>query len=882
VYDLTYNYQLKGTKCVQEDPFKIFIRPLPKPALAVTDSICKGVPVSFSNRSSGAVKYRWQIGEESIYETEKISHTFLDTGIYQVQLRAINIFGCADVANQSVYVAGPPIVNFEKDTSQGCAVLPITLNNKTIGYRSARYLWDFGNGDALSRLEQPGTIYFKQGLVDTTYYINLKATNYCGEDETVDSVLVFPKPLTDLRINQRFSCTPSRVVFNNLSKGLPERYEWYLDGKLISTDSIAPERVLRAPGPGNAVYKVSLLAFNNCGADTATKLVTVKPDSIRAFFEVDKTEGCEPFKVQFKNTSSIDSLIVYNWYFQQDNLTSNSKDTSVTFFSKKDTVTQYQVTLVANNNCSENTFSTVLKVFPSPKVEMEAVDAACAREEVRFSSPTQGLNGYVWKFGDGKTSRETSPLHRYALPGEYNIQLTAFSVRNGCPGENTRKILIRPLPSPSLQAGPTFGCPPLKVSVQNTTLGKERYFYRWDYGDGGSAVGVDPGSHIYEASGTYPITLRAVDQYGCGNDTVFSGIRIFPQPEAIFVENPIEKCGTPQRVCLDNQSKNADGYIWDFGNQSPFSDLRQPCVTYTGIGTYKIRLIARNSFLCGDTLERSYTVYGKPVADFEVDKATLCSEARFSMKNLSRNADYFRWNLSSGRTDTINSPVFILSSPGKYALSLVAGNPSGCRDTLFRKDWLTVLPSPKAGMRIEQDIAAPPSTFNFWDASSRDVVKFGWDLSDGVISTEKNTSRRFISRFDREIRHWVENAEGCSDTIRQFLDLDTLGGLFIPNVLEPEHPELEKRLFIPKGIGLRSFHLAIYSRSGQLLWETTELDKEGSPVQSWNGIFLSQEMPAGAYVWKVHEARFLDGSFWGGMKDEKGRLQKSGIVYLLR
>ena len=185
-------------------------------------------------------------------------------------------------------------------------------------------------------------------------------------------------------------------------------------------------------------------------------------------------------------------------------------------------------------------------------------------------------------------------------------------------------------------------------------------------------------------------------------------------------------------------------------------------------------------------------------------------------------------------------------------------------------------------MRIEQDKTAPPSTFNFWDASSQDAIKFGWDLSDGVFSMDKNTSRRYISRFDRGIRHWVENEAGCSDTVQQLLDLDTLGGLFVPNVLEPDHPDEEKRLFTPKGIGLSAFHLAIYSRSGQLLWETTELDKEGSPVQSWNGTFLGQEMPAGAFVWKVHEARFIDGTFWGGMEDEKGRVQKSGILYLLR
>jgi len=35
-------------------------------------------------------------------------------------------------------------------------------------------------------------------------------------------------------------------------------------------------------------------------------------------------------------------------------------------------------------------------------------------------------------------------------------------------------------------------------------------------------------------------------------------------------------------------------------------------------------------------------------------------------------------------------------------------------------------------------------------------------------------------------------------------------------------------------------------------------------------------------VWKVNAARFINGTFWDGMKDENGKLRRTGYVYLVR
>lgn len=51
--------------------------------------------------------------------------------------------------------------------------------------------------------------------------------------------------------------------------------------------------------------------------------------------------------------------------------------------------------------------------------------ASSAPATVAFSNQSLHANQYVWDFGDGKTSDEANPEHRYALSGKYTVSLTA-------------------------------------------------------------------------------------------------------------------------------------------------------------------------------------------------------------------------------------------------------------------------------------------------------------------------------------------------------------------------------------------------------------------------------------------------------------------------
>lgn len=45
-------------------------------------------------------------------------------------------------------------------------------------------------------------------------------------------------------------------------------------------------------------------------------------------------------------------------------------------------------------------------------------------QEISFTNASQFANYFRWDFGDGSSSDEKNPVHRYAVPGEYKVKLT--------------------------------------------------------------------------------------------------------------------------------------------------------------------------------------------------------------------------------------------------------------------------------------------------------------------------------------------------------------------------------------------------------------------------------------------------------------------------
>jgi peptidyl-prolyl cis-trans isomerase B (cyclophilin B) len=70
--------------------------------------------------------------------------------------------------------------------------------------------------------------------------------------------------------------------------------------------------------------------------------------------------------------------------------------------------------------------------IPDPKVPAK----------VLFSNQTEEADSFIWYFGDGAISRDTSPQHKFYLSGRYPVTLEAF--KGGKKGSITKEIILTP------------------------------------------------------------------------------------------------------------------------------------------------------------------------------------------------------------------------------------------------------------------------------------------------------------------------------------------------------------------------------------------------------------------------------------------------------
>lgn len=152
-----------------------------------------------------------------------------------------------------------------------------------------------------------------------------------------------------------------------------------------------------------------------------------------AGFKVDVSEGCYPLTVRFTDQSIGASS--YHWDFADGSQTA-IRNPIHTFTQPGN----YNVVLTTPGPDGKDTqFSLLIKVFDHPRADFDAAPTLVFLPDdvVRFRNFSVDGVRFSWNFGDGKTSEEKNPAHKYTDEGKYTITLNVWN-QYGCEDKLTK------------------------------------------------------------------------------------------------------------------------------------------------------------------------------------------------------------------------------------------------------------------------------------------------------------------------------------------------------------------------------------------------------------------------------------------------------------
>jgi len=327
---------------------------------------------------------------------------------------------------------------------------------------------------------------------------------------------------------------------------------------------------------------------------------------------------------------------------------------------------------------------------------------------------------FQWDLGDGSTSTERYPRHRYSNYGVYYVCLTVTDTSAGgtCNDSWCDSIQVHAPAAPTCNA---------HFSHYATAAGDSVHFYPpqsnsthahflWTFGDGSGSLNRDPW-HQYSNYGTYIVCLTVTDTTlgGTCSDSWCDSIRVTapaaPTCDAQFAHYSIAHADSVHFYPTASSNSAHAHYLWNFGDGGT-SHEKYPWHHYANYGTYYVCLTVTDTTL-GGTCSNTWcdSVHVTPPAPPTCDAHFL----HYSMANPDSvhfyppqsNATHahFDWDFGDNSGSHNRDPWHLYATYGTYFVCLTVTDTTlggTCSDTwcdtLIIPQHVVAYPNPASGL----------------------------------------------------------------------------------------------------------------------------------------------------------------------------------------
>ncbi|MEL6922690.1 MAG: PKD domain-containing protein, partial [Bacteroidota bacterium] len=685
--------------------------------------------VNFSASSTETVTWLWDFGDGTTSEERNPSHEYEEFGTYDVMLIVTNEQGCqAEVTNRTIEIA-----SLEADLSvsgtDGCVPKTFDLADNSISVVPIEnWLWEV-NGQSYTGSNPSVT------LADTGKYdVQLIVVNTLGCRDTVfkpELLRVGDALDVEFELDKTESCVEAPVTFTDLSSDFADSWTWTFGDTALFEQNPVYEF------PDTGTYDITLIITQNGCPSSLTKeaYITVLEPKARYKFEL---SCADPYTVVFEDTSiGADSIF---WDFGVEGITTDTSSMGVPVFTFP-TTGAYEVSLTAFSSatgCTHTIEKTIMITDPKADFNLSTMEG-CVPLNVRVLDNSDFAAEWQWYAPGGTVNNPTSPTPTitYSTPGAYSVIQLVITDINNCTDTLvfTDTIYVNGV-NADFTLDPAGGCVPLNVNFQDqsSSVFGENQQWEWTMGEDLATLSGTEVDYLFEEKGSYPITLKVTDDWGCVGTKRVEGAVLVTEPEAKFFGDSLSCTATPVQFTNESNGINLV-YSWDFGDGN-FSDEKDPQHQYEQEGTYTVCLSLTDINGCTDRLcLDNYVTIADPVASFSItDAYASCPPLIAEFVNSSQNADKWEWDFGddSGTAD-LENPPHVYTQPGSYTVSLVASSTPGCTDTLVLEDLIR-LDGPTGTFDFEVDSSCVPVKITLMGASD-DEYEYVWDLGNGDLIT---------------------------------------------------------------------------------------------------------------------------------------------------
>ena len=895
-----YNFTVKGTvpiKVIANNPspdgcsglqeinYDVLVYDAPKANFTITQTGCVTDDVKFFDATIASgrptVKWNWDFGDATVDRVKDPVKRYSNAapGSFAVKMISINDIGCIADTTIPIAISTVPKAQFlMTDTICTNKVIELTDSSSNEVGTIVKWYWDYGDGvfDTLQTKSNRSHSYNLSGSKTVT----LKVVTNTGCKSLVASknIVIHPNPIAGF-ISPEVCLSDSYADFKDTSSIATSTIVSWLwnfgdpvSGSLNVSSLQNPKHSYSVVGP----YTVNLTVTGSGGcASTISQDFIVNASNPKADFTVGNSVTlCANDSVSITNISAVFPGSVTKVEIYWDNIGAPNlfELDDLPFLGKiyKHLYPNFQTPLTKNfiirlraysgTICVEDKLQTIT-INASPKVSFGSLSPLCLDAlpyQIIEASETAGMPGTFKYTGLGVSSTGIfSPT--IAGAGNHRILYTYTSSAGGCIDTASQLITVMAPPIADF----TYDQPACETkniffnSTSSTLVGQLTQFI-WDFGDGLAAVIKNTHqsfSHVYSKAGDYSVALKVSTSNGCVSSLKQLKVSVRPLPHPNF-SVPATACLPNASVLFTNQTTIEDGtenaitYNWVFGDPmsgvNNISIANSPTHVYSSIGAYNIYLKATSGYGCvSDTTILFNAIHSQPKAIIGTDFPEVClgNKVVFSsmLSGIDTVATAWNWSFGDGQSDLTRSPEHLYKTASTFDVSLSIKNNFGCMSDTVKKIF-TVNPNPTVDIGPDRVVLEGGSVV-LSSLVTGTELEYLWSPA-SYLNSVTNPSATVVNPLtDIGYTLTITAKGGCKSSDSLFIKI--LSAIKVPNLFSPNGDGINDRWLIKYLDSYPDCSLQVFTRSGQLVYET----KKYTDASAWDGTLKGKQLPFDTYYY---------------------------------